>query len=261
LEATGGAVDDVLGYAGRRVIVTGAASGVGLAVAGLLVELGAEVHTVDLRRPELAGIASYSETDLRDPRRIDATVARIGGVLNGLFNCAEPPSDLPALDVVLVGFCGPRHLTEAVVPLMVEGAAIASVASVAGTGWLARAATVLELVRTPDFEAARTWCEAEPVRITDADGIADEAINAYTADRCVDLAERGLRINCLNRGPTDAPPPHAATHEAQAWPLIFLNSPRASHVTGTALSADGGLTGALATGRVEVSLPAPRAAR
>jgi NAD(P)-dependent dehydrogenase (short-subunit alcohol dehydrogenase family) len=35
---------DVLGYSGKRVIVTGAASGMGAATTELLVELGAEVH-------------------------------------------------------------------------------------------------------------------------------------------------------------------------------------------------------------------------
>ena len=270
-------MDDVLGYAGKRVVVTGAASGMGLATAALLVELGAEVHTVDLRRPEVTSLASFSETDLRDPRRIDATVSRIGGVVDALFNCAGLPNDFPALDVVLVNFCGLRHLTEGVIPLMVDGGAIASVASVAGMGWLANLATVLELVRTPDFESARAWCEADPRRIANAYGVSKEAINAYTADRCVDLAARGLRINCLNPGPTDTPMMshfetangvefmrgfpkpigRMSTPEEQAWPLVFLNSGRASYVTGTALFADGGFTGALYTGRIDTSRLVP----
>jgi NAD(P)-dependent dehydrogenase (short-subunit alcohol dehydrogenase family) len=164
---------------------------------------------------------------------------------------------------------------------MVEGGAIASIASVAGMGWLANLATVLELVRTPDFEAARAWCEADPRRIANAYGISKEAINAYTADRCVELAERGLRINCLNPGPTDTPMmPHFeaangvefmrdfpkpigrnSSPEEQAWPLLFLNSPRASYVTGTALFADGGFTGALHTGHLDVTLLVPPSMR
>ena len=41
-------MNDVLGYEGRKVVITGAASGMGEAAARLLVELGAEVHALDI---------------------------------------------------------------------------------------------------------------------------------------------------------------------------------------------------------------------
>src|SRR3954464_2233370 len=111
---------DVLGYAGKPVIVTGAASGMGAATTQILVELGAEVHAIDIKKPELAGLASFSECDLSQPAQIDETVAKIGSVVNGLFNCAGLPNTFPELDVMLVNFCGLRHITEAVVPHMIE---------------------------------------------------------------------------------------------------------------------------------------------
>ena len=63
----GSAMQDVLGYAGKRVIVSGAASGMGAATAELLVELGAEVHAIDIKKPDVSGLASFTETDLREP--------------------------------------------------------------------------------------------------------------------------------------------------------------------------------------------------
>ena len=60
-------MQDVLGYAGKRVIVSGAASGMGAATAELLVELGAEVHAIDIKKPDVSGLASFTETDLREP--------------------------------------------------------------------------------------------------------------------------------------------------------------------------------------------------
>ena len=42
-------------YEGKRVIVSGAASGMGAATAELLVELGAEVHAIDIKKPEVTG--------------------------------------------------------------------------------------------------------------------------------------------------------------------------------------------------------------
>jgi NAD(P)-dependent dehydrogenase (short-subunit alcohol dehydrogenase family) len=272
-------MDDVLGYAGRRVIVTGAASGMGAATAKLLVDLGAEVHAVDVRRPEQPSLASFTETDLRDPAQIEAAVDKIGGVVNALFNCAGLPNTFPDLDVMLVNFCGLRHLTERVVPLMIEGSAVASIASVAGMAWLANTETVMEFLATPDFAAAREWCEVNADRVRNGYEFSKQAINGYTAARAVPFAELGVRINCVNPGPTDTPMmPHFeqamgkaymdnfpkpvgrnARPEEQAWPLVFLNCPRASYITGTALFVDGGFTGGLFTGQVDASVLLPPA--
>jgi hypothetical protein len=48
-----------------------------------------------------------------------------------------------------------------------------------------------------------------------------------------------------------------AVAEEQAWPLLFLNSPRASFVTGLQFDADGGFKGGLFTGQIDP--PSPRA--
>jgi NAD(P)-dependent dehydrogenase (short-subunit alcohol dehydrogenase family) len=271
-------MDDVLSYAGKRVIVTGAASGMGAATAKLLVDLGAEVHAIDIRRPEQPGLASFTETDLREPEQINRAIDRIGAIVNALFNCAGLPHTFPDLDVMLVNFCGLRHLTERVVPLMIEGSAIASVASVAGMAWLANAPTVMELLATEDFAAAREWYERNTERAGNGYEFSKQAINGYTAARAVPFAQQGVRINCVNPGPTDTavmshfeqamgksytdnfPKPigRNARPEEQAWPLVFLNSPRASYITGIALSVDGGFTSRLNSGEVDPSVLLPR---
>jgi NAD(P)-dependent dehydrogenase (short-subunit alcohol dehydrogenase family) len=149
-------MDDVLGYSGRRCIVTGAASGIGAAAARILVDLGAEVHVIDTRKPDISALASYSETDLRDPEAIARTVDAIGAVVNNLFNCVD------------LGDW--RDLFERVVPLMIEGAAITSVAS----------------------------------------GRSKEAIDAYAATQYDDLAVQGIRINTVSPGPTGSRPEEQA---------------------------------------------------
>ncbi len=271
---------DALGYAGKRVIVSGAGSGMGAATATILIELGAEVHALDIKKPDIGGLASFTECDLREPDQIDAAVKRIGKVVNNLFNCAGLPNTFPELDVMLVNFCGLRHLTEQVIPMIPEGGgAIASISSTAGIGWLANLATLMPLVTSADFAAARAWCEADPARIANAYGMSKEALNAYTAHRSYVLAQQGIRINCLNPGPTDTPmmpeferavgkkymdefPIPLGRHavaEEQAWPLVFLNSPRASFVTGIALDSDGGFVGGLYTGQIDPGVLMPRA--
>ena len=164
-------MDNVLGYAGKRVIVSGAASGMGAATTKLLVELGAEVHAVDIKKPDMSGLASFTETDLREPAEIDAAVHRIGKIVDCLFSCAGLPNTFSNLDVMLVNFCGLRHLTEAVIPNMVEGGAIASIASSAGIGWLTNMDVLGELLATPDFAAARAWCEEHPRQIVNGYGL------------------------------------------------------------------------------------------
>ncbi|HET9729324.1 MAG TPA: coniferyl-alcohol dehydrogenase [Acidimicrobiia bacterium] len=270
-------VNDVLQYHGKRVIVTGAASGMGAATAQILVDLGAEVHAVDLRKPDVTGLASYSECDLREPEQIDATIRRIGSVVNALFNCAGLPNTFPNLDVMLVNFCGLRHLTEAVIPNMIEGSAIACIASTAGIGWLMNMELLGSLLATRDFDEARAWCEAHPQALTNAYGLSKEAINAYTAVRSFTLAPRGIRLNCLNPGPTDTPmmpefekavgkrymdefPVPLGRHavaEEQAWPLVFLNSTRSSFVTGVQLDADGGFKAGMFTGQIDPAVLMP----
>jgi NAD(P)-dependent dehydrogenase (short-subunit alcohol dehydrogenase family) len=258
---------DVLGYNGKRVIVTGAAAGIGAAAARLLVDLGAEVHAVDVRKPDMTGLASFSECDLRDPAQIEATVERVGRVVNMLFNCAHVPDPSPPLDVVLVTFCGLRQLTELVVAKMLDhaGCAIASVASTTEIRWTADAQLIGSLLATTGFDAAKRWCEAHPVALAHAHGLSKHAITGYTETRACSLATAGIRLNCVDTGPTDAledpsevPFGRRAVAEEQAWPLVFLNSPRASYVTGATLEVDGGFAAALRRGHLDPPALAPR---
>jgi NAD(P)-dependent dehydrogenase (short-subunit alcohol dehydrogenase family) len=58
-------------YKNRRVIVSGCFSGIGRATAKLLLELGADVHGLDLQHSDLQ-LRSFNAVDLREPASIDA---------------------------------------------------------------------------------------------------------------------------------------------------------------------------------------------
>src|SRR5580658_1041479 len=98
---------ELFGYTDRRVIVSGCFSGIGRATAAALLELGAQVHGLDLKANELA-LDTFTALDLNEPRSIDAAVKRIGGRVDALFNCAGIAPGRPPLEVMKVNFIGTR---------------------------------------------------------------------------------------------------------------------------------------------------------
>jgi NAD(P)-dependent dehydrogenase (short-subunit alcohol dehydrogenase family) len=263
---------DILGYKGKRVVVSGCFSGMGEATARLLLELGAEVHGLDFKDSALP-LASFNRADLRDPASIDAAVAKIGGRVDALFNCAGLPQTAPAMDVMRVNFIGTRHLTERIAPMMGEGGAVASIASTGGLGWSRRVPTLLQLIANADYAAALKWCEDNRETVAEGYAFSKEAVIVWTMFTSSKLIKRGIRINCTLPGPTQTPMmkefksatpdsvfkaamqpiDRLSTPEEQAWPLAFLNSPASSYVNGVVLPADGGFMGGVATGQVDIS--------
>lgn len=263
----------VWSYEGTRAIVSGGGgAGMGAAAVRELVDLGAEVHVLDLKEPPV-DVASYQQVDLRDPDATAAAVERIGGPIDSLFNCAGLPGPPFAdLDVMLVNFVGMRHLAELVISRMAAGGAIASISSTAGQGWTTNVAKWMPLVQTEDFAAGRKWCEEHPEDIALGYPPSKEAIIVWTLWRSFELAKRGIRINVISPGPTQTPmmPQFEAsagkyfmdhypiplerrsTPEEQAHPLIFLNSKAASYITGENLITDGGTVGATLTGNIDL---------
>ncbi len=267
-------MNDVLGYHGRNVIVTGAASGMGSACAAILHDLGARVIGLDINEAG-SNVDVYTRVDLRDTDSIAAAANTIAAPIHALFSCAGLPGPpFSDIDVMLVNFVGARQLIEALVPKMPGGSAIAWIASMGGLGWQEQLSNLLPFVQTPDFATGRSWCESHPDVIgPSAYAFSKQAINAWVAWRSYSLVRDGIRLNCLNPGPTDTPMmPYFedgmgkdfmdnfprpigrnASPEEQAWPLVMLNSPRCSYVAGEAFHVDGGFLAAMTTGQLDFS--------
>src|SRR6478736_2266803 len=250
-----GQIDDLLRYDGRRVVVTGCASGIGEHVARQLTELGAEVVGLDLRRPALQ-LKEFHEIDLSDPASIDRQV-------DALFNIAGVSSAIgDPLRVVAINFLGTRQFTEALVPTMPPGSAIANVSSLAAAAYRENATVTVGLVDTVTMAEGIEWCRRNPEAVADGGGyrLSKEAMILYGMAKVAILGAKGIRINCTAPGVTDTPildqlrsaygqefldsfqTPlgRVAGADEQAAVLVFLNSGAASYITGQVIWVDGG---------------------
>lgn len=256
-----GQFNDLVDYDGKRVVVTGCASGIGAALASQLGELGAQVVGLDVRAPAF-DLTDFHQVDLSDPASIDTVVAGLGDRVDSLFNVAGVSSGIgDSLLVVKINFLGTRHLTEAIVPRMPAGSSIVSVSSLAASGYAENMGEVSNLLGTDTFADGVQWCHDHPD--AHADGgyrIAKEAIILYAMANAVPLGAKGIRINCTGPGVTetpildqlrtkygqeyldDIPKPlgRVSNPEEQAAALVFLNSRAAGYVTGQVLWVDGG---------------------
>lgn len=263
---------DILGYRGKRVVVMGCFSGTGEAAARTLVALGAEVHGCDIKPSPVAGLASFTTVDLKDPASIAAGVASIGGEVDALFNISGLPQTFPGEDVVTVNFLGIRAWTEAWLPHLRAGGAIVTVSSLGGMGYLARQPLLAEFMGNADIASGRAWFNANAERAGDPYTLSKEAVNTWTQQSAPALMARDIRINCTMPSPIDTPmlddfrkvagdavlsafakaKGRFSSPEEQALPLILLNSDAASFVSGVCLPVDAGLAGGLATGVLNI---------
>ncbi len=255
-------IDDLWRYDGKRVVVTGCASGIGEHVAHRLTELGAEVIGLDLRRPTLQ-LKEFHDIDLSDEASIDQVVAVLAGQVDALFNVAGVSSGIgDPIRVVTINFLGTRHFTESLIPVMPAGSAIANVSSLAASAYVANAPATMGLVDTATMAEGIEWCARNPRPVEDGGGyrLAKEALILYGMANVGALGSRGIRINCTAPGVTDTPildqlrsaygqdyldsfrTPlgRAATPEEQASVLVFLNSAAAAYITGQVIWVDGG---------------------
>lgn len=255
-------IDDLWRYDGKRVVVTGCASGIGEHVARQLTELGAEVVGLDVRRPVLQ-LREFHELDLSDPASIDRATAMIGGQVDALFNIAGVSSGIgDALRVITINFLGTRQFTEALIPAMPPGSAIANVSSLAASDYRANATVTAALLETVTMAEGIEWCQRNPGPVADGGGyrLSKEAIILYGMATVGRLGAKGIRINCTAPGVTDTPlldqlrsaygqefldsfhTPllRVAGPDEQATVLVFLNSDAARYITGQVIWVDGG---------------------
>ena len=242
---------------GKRAIVTGAASGIGLATAKLFIAQGAHVLGVDLPGHQLdaalagSNIAALgvSVTDVDAPQKIlDAAVAQMGGI-DILFNNAgvvhncllEDMSDDEWDGVLDVNLRSIFRITRACVPHLKQSPAgrIINTASVmaeaTGMGMAAYSASkaaVLALTMTMAVELGKFGVTANAI----LPGAIWTCMTSSMWEERPDIADMWAKKTTLRR---------LGQPEDIARVALFLASEDGGYMTGQGLTVDGGLTAKL----------------
>jgi NAD(P)-dependent dehydrogenase (short-subunit alcohol dehydrogenase family) len=258
-------------FAQRRYVVTGAASGIGHAVAEQLLAAGAEVYSLDRNTPK-AAVTRHIEVDLSNPRSIDAAVEQLDGKFDGLMNVAGVPGTAPPDVVLAVNTLAVRQLSESMFDRLKPGGTVTIVSSTAGFGWPARLDVIGELLATNTFEEGAAWFKANPQQ-GNAYNFSKEVTTVFAMSMALTAAHNGFRINAVLPGPVETPIladfedtmgkdtldglkallGRHATPDDIAGAVVFLASDASRWINGHALVVDGGATGAVLTG----AIPAP----
>ncbi|MGW3800360.1 SDR family NAD(P)-dependent oxidoreductase [Streptomyces clavifer] len=245
-------------FDGLSALVTGGASGIGAAVAALLLARGARVAVVDRETKGAPGGVLAIEADVTDDDAVRNAVDRAAGELGGLhtlvsnagigsIGTVEDNTNEEWTRVLDVNVLGMVRAARHALPHLRRAAAarpgavsITQTCSIAATAGLPQRAL---------YSASKG------------------AVLSLTLAMAADHVREGIRVNCVNPGTADTPwigrllgqaedpaAERAALDARQplgrlvsadevAAAVVYLASPAAASVTGTALAVDGGMQG------------------
>ena len=241
------------GFDGTSALVTGAASGIGEAVARLLAARGARVGCLDRDLAQASPDGLAVRADVTDDAAVRAAVGAVVDAFGGLdvlVNCAgigavggvEDNDDAEWHRVLDVNVVGIARVVRAALPALrrSERAAVVNVSSIVATAGLPARAV---------YSASKG------------------AVLSLTLAMAADLLPDGIRVNAVNPGTADTPwvarllaaapdpaaeraalearQPHGRLVSADevAHAIAYLAGPDAGSTTGTAVAVDGGMSG------------------
>lgn len=188
---------------GRKIIVTGAASGIGAETARELRKRGATVIGVD--RNPADDVDDFIAADLSEPSAVDDLVDRLPDGCDGLCNIAGVAPTEPAATVLTVNTLALIRLTLGMAPKLAEGASIVNLASMAGNRWRDNLEQISELLAlgwddVDDFVAIHGLDEGPRSYF-----LSKEAVIVWTMQNRWTWRDRDIRMNTVSPGPVQTP--------------------------------------------------------
>ena len=181
-----------------HVALTGAASGIGAAVAMKLKADGHAVTAFDIAAPHVA-VDRFIAVDMADPAAIDAAAAAVEGPFDALINNAGlPPRPGNGAAVLGVNFLGLRRFLDAMVPKLARGASIVNTASRAGAAWRENLDQVKALMALAGPDELPGFIDTHTIDHVRAYNLSKEALIALTVARTSDTLAQGLRMNSVS---------------------------------------------------------------
>lgn len=246
---------------GLVAVVTGSASGIGLACARMLRDSGVVVYGLDLQRGELDSDIEWLECDVTKGSVIEMAFKQIEESAKGLdivVNCAgigavgsiEEATEEEWSRVYDTNVVGTARVSAKALPLLrrSKSASIVNICSIAAT------------VGLPDravYSASKG------------------AVLSLTKAMAADLLKDNIRVNCVNPGTADTPWVERLLAQAEdpvaerialnarqpmgrlvsaeevASAVCFLASPAQASTTGASLAVDGGMDGLRTRARIQ----------
>jgi len=240
-------------FAGKTVVVTGAASGIGRATASRIAREGGRVIAVDITADRLAGLVEAHPDaaivavagDITKQDDIDSIVAAAEGRIDALANVAGINDDFSPLHetsdamwdrVIGINLTGGFKLSRAVLPLMLEAGrgAIVNVASEAGlrgnasgNAYTVSKHGVVGLTKSAAFMYAKQ-------------GIRVNAVAPGGVATGIPFPANVSEVGSARLAPFQAAIPSVATAEELAASITFLLSDDAVNINGAIVASDGG---------------------
>lgn len=239
---------NLFGLSGERILITGAAGGIGSAAARACASLGAELILVDVAAADAlceelraAGVVAQSHrADTSKRAEIEAVVSKAGPI-DAAVDCAgyfpttdwlaDPDWDTALQRVMEVNLYGPLYLSRAVMPGMIGRGKgrIVLIGSLAGRNGGAAAATQAHYAAAKGgVHSLVRWLSRRGIR----HGIMVNGIAPGPVDTSMN-AGKGHNLEAL-------PMRRMGRPEEIGWPIAFLCSPASGYMSGAILDINGG---------------------